>query len=41
MSIYTSLLFHFGLNLLAIFIFAYLIYYRRHQDRGNFTLFPA
>lgn len=39
MSIYTSLLFHFGLNLLAIFIFAYLIYYRRHQDRGNFTLF--
>ncbi len=39
MSIYTSLLFHFGLNLLAIFIFAYLIYYRRHHDRGNFTLF--
>lgn len=41
MSLYASLFFHFSLNLIAIFIFVYLIYYRRHQDRGNLTLFLA
>jgi hypothetical protein len=41
MPSYTNLLFHFGLNLLAIFIFVYVIYYRRHQNRENLTLFLA
>ncbi|MEM7111628.1 MAG: DUF4956 domain-containing protein [Chloroflexota bacterium] len=36
---YTSLLFQFFLNLISIFIFAYLIYYRRYQDRESLTLF--
>ena len=36
---YASLLFQFFLNLLSIFIFAYLIYYRRYQDRESLTLF--
>lgn len=36
---YISLLFQFFLNLVSIFIFAYLIYYQRYQDRECLTLF--
>lgn len=36
---YATLSFQFILNLCAIFIFAYLIYYRRYRNRESLTLF--